>query len=240
DHMTRVRTADFVSMSPELFEKVYLNPINRGGGDLRRNAANPTPLGLVGFVIALTPLCCVLMGWHGTEANPPALIGAFYWFGGFLQAIAGILEFFIGNTFPFIVLTSFGAFFFTYASTLTPAFAAASSYDSPADFHANFGFFPLFMGLLCLLYFLCSLRTNIVFAIIFFCLVLALAFLTAGHWYAAAANATLAERMEIAAGASAFVSAAMGWYLLASQMLQAVDFPMQLPVGDLSTIVKGS
>lgn len=30
-----------------------------------------------------------------------------------------------------------------------------------------------------------------------------------------------------------------GWYLLTSIMLAVVDFPIQLPVGDLTGIVKG-
>jgi hypothetical protein len=31
-----------------------------------------------------------------------------------------------------------------------------------------------------------------------------------------------------------------GWYLLFAQLLQALDFPFQLPVGDLSTRIKGA
>ena len=31
----------------------------------------------------------------------------------------------------------------------------------------------------------------------------------------------------------------MVWYLLAVQLLEAVDFPVTLPVGDLSKIIKG-
>lgn len=30
-----------------------------------------------------------------------------------------------------------------------------------------------------------------------------------------------------------------GWYLITSILLAIVDFPIQLPVGDLSTVVKG-
>lgn len=29
------------------------------------------------------------------------------------------------------------------------------------------------------------------------------------------------------------------WYLFAAQLLDAVDFPISLPVGDLSTLIKG-
>ena len=31
----------------------------------------------------------------------------------------------------------------------------------------------------------------------------------------------------------------LGWYIFTSQMLLSVDFPFELPVGDLSTVVKG-
>jgi uncharacterized protein len=31
----------------------------------------------------------------------------------------------------------------------------------------------------------------------------------------------------------------MVWYLLAIQLLEAVDFPITLPVGDLSKVIKG-
>jgi len=30
-----------------------------------------------------------------------------------------------------------------------------------------------------------------------------------------------------------------GWYILLVLLLAAVDFPIQIPVGDLSTIIKG-
>lgn len=30
-----------------------------------------------------------------------------------------------------------------------------------------------------------------------------------------------------------------GWYLLTAILLASVDFPVQLPVGDLSTMIKG-
>jgi hypothetical protein len=31
----------------------------------------------------------------------------------------------------------------------------------------------------------------------------------------------------------------MGFYLLFAQLLESVDFPFELPVGDLSTVIKG-
>ncbi|KAH6677637.1 hypothetical protein B0J14DRAFT_690144 [Halenospora varia] len=238
ESLARIRTAGSIAISPELFEKLYLTPAHKVKGDLRYKFANPTPLGLVGFVIALTPLCCALMGWRGAGGGGAAEIGAYYWFGGGLQLIAGILEFVLGNTFPFIVLSSFGAFFLTFATTLTPFYNASGAYGTnSAEFHATFAFFPLWMGLLCLFYLICSLRTNAVFVLIFFQLVVALGLLAAGHWQTAAHELELAEKINMAAGAVAFVAAIAGWYLLLSQLLEVLDFPFQIPVGDLSGFI---
>lgn len=91
-----------------------------------------------------------------------------------------------------------GGFFLSFATTLTPSYNATAAYGADVEqFHATFGFFPLFMGLLCTFYFICSLRTNIVFATIFFFLVIALGLLTAGHWQIAQAHANIAANINI-------------------------------------------
>jgi hypothetical protein len=42
--LKRIRTAASISISPELFEKIYLSPQNAVKGDLRKTFGNPTPL----------------------------------------------------------------------------------------------------------------------------------------------------------------------------------------------------
>lgn len=42
--LRRIRTAGSISISPELFEKIYLSPQNSVKGDLRKTFGNPTPL----------------------------------------------------------------------------------------------------------------------------------------------------------------------------------------------------
>lgn len=44
--LERVRTAGTISMSPELFEKLYLGPQSQtaSAGELRKTFGNPTPL----------------------------------------------------------------------------------------------------------------------------------------------------------------------------------------------------
>lgn len=47
ERLDRVRTAGAISISPELFEQLYLSPKNNVNGQLRRTFGNPTPLGKI-------------------------------------------------------------------------------------------------------------------------------------------------------------------------------------------------
>lgn len=159
--------------------------------------------------------------------------------------LGSVGEWFIGNTFPFVVFGSFGAFWLTFGATLQPVYNAYGAYSTttnPAEglatvgFNASFAFFLLFMGLLCLIYFILSLRTNIAFAIIFVTLVPAFGCLAGAYWQSAnafAAGATaappLVNTLLVAAGALTFVTDMAGWWIFFAIMLAALDFPFQLP-----------
>lgn len=106
--LNKMRSANNITLSPELFEKIYLNPQHAVKGDLQSKFGNPTPLALLGFLLSLSPLSCELMGWRGAGGDGIATIGAYYFIGGFLMSLGGILEFFLGNTFSFVVFCSFG------------------------------------------------------------------------------------------------------------------------------------
>jgi len=117
------------------------------------------------------------------------------------------------------------------------------------------------MGVLCLIYMICALRTNVVFLLIFTFLVPAFACLAAAYWHLAQdINSTVAPVLLVAGGALAFVVCLLGWWIFAAIMLAALDFPFQLPgeciliryawmgfdadlarvVGDLSQVIKGA
>jgi len=252
DALRRIQTAGSISISPELFEKIYLSPQNAVKGDLRKTFANPTPLCIVGFLLCLSPLSCDLMGWRGTggPAVGAAGTGSYFFFGGLLMILGSIGEWFIGNTFPFVVFGSFGAFWLTFAATLQPFYNAYGAYSpdptnpgaglATVGFHSSFAFFLLAMGLLCLIYLICSLRTNIVFFLIFFTLVIVFGLLSGAYWQLSNANDVLAGKLIVAAGAFAFVTSACGWWIFFAIMLAALDFPIQIPVGDLSHLIKGA
>ncbi|KAL2219308.1 transcriptional activator of ethanol catabolism AlcS [Thermoascus aurantiacus ATCC 26904] len=234
--LQKIRTAGGLTISPELFEKIYLSPKTRVKGDLRAIVGNPTPLGLLGFLLSLSPLSCQLMGWRGSGGNGTATVGVFYFIGGLLMLLSGILEFILGNTFTFVVLGSFGGFWFSMGATLTPFYGATST----PQFNESFAFYYLFWGILCFMYLICSLRTNIVFMVIFLTLTIGFELLAGASWQLANGNTGLAHNLNVAAGAFVFVSCLAGWYLVFVQLLASVDFPFTLPVGDTSHLIKGA
>jgi len=244
--LRRLRTAGSISITPELFEAIYLSPKNRVSNNIRSTFGNPTPLALCGFIMSLTPLSNVLMGWRGAGGTGAAEVGVYYFFGGLLMVLGAFLEFILGNTFPFVVFGSFGAFWLTLGATLTPYYNAAIAYQptEPATaatnptFNATFAYFQLYMGVLCLVYLIIALRTNICFVLIFALLIPAFGCLAAVYFQAA--KGITATGLQTTAGALTFVVSLLGWYLFFIQLLAAVDFPLNLPVGDLSKYIKGA
>lgn len=51
--LSHFKSSGHVTLSPEMFEKLYLTPKTVSTGDYRKRFANPTPLGLMGFVYAV-------------------------------------------------------------------------------------------------------------------------------------------------------------------------------------------
>lgn len=235
-----------VTLSQEMFERLYLNP-NRSpeGGMLRKTLCNPTPLAIVGFLLALTPLSCVLMGWRGAS-NPVVQAGSFYYLGGMCMVIGGVFEGIIGNTFPFVVFISFGAFWLSYATLSTSFYGLQAAYSTTGNaaqgaetvgYNSGLAFYLLFWGVMCTIYAVISLRTNLVFFTIFVTVDMAFLLLAGTYWHTAAGNLATAAACTKAAGAFAFVCTLAGWYLLVVILLDSLDFPFSLPVGDLSNFI---
>lgn len=49
----------------------------------------------------------------------------------------------------------------------------------------------------------------------------------------------LAEKLQVAAGAFNFALCIPVWIIFIAQILEAVDFPISIPVGDFSTLIPG-
>jgi succinate-acetate transporter protein len=63
---------------------------------------------VLGLVMALTPLACDLMGWRGAGGAGAASTGVFFFMGGLLMVLGGVMEFLLGNTFPFVLFCGYG------------------------------------------------------------------------------------------------------------------------------------
>ncbi|CAK1366984.1 unnamed protein product [Cercospora beticola] len=252
DTLARIKTSGTgsVTISSDLFEKLYLQPkIDKLPlkHPLQRIFGNPTPIAIVGFEMSLMPITMQLMGWHGAGGSRSANNATVVLYGGILMWIGGLLEFVLGNTFPFVVFATFGSFWAAYGATLMPAFETYQSFATDPDvaatglaapeFNANYAFYWVAFTILSLFFFICSLRTNVVFAIIFGTILPAVACLAGVFFYVSDGDAEKAHDLQIAAAGLLFATCLAGWYLFAALIFPTVDFPIPVPLGDLQGIV---
>ena len=90
--LTQTNTISGMTISPELFEKLYLTPKVPKTG-----FANPTPMGFVGFVISTFTFAMVLMGWGGA-AGLAGVAGIFFFVGPVLLILATVFEWIMGES----------------------------------------------------------------------------------------------------------------------------------------------
>ena len=60
-------------------------------------------------------------------------------YGGFSQVIAGVFEFFKGETFGWVAFTSYGTFWISFAMMYIPWFNIIGSYSTDKDFQKALG-----------------------------------------------------------------------------------------------------
>ena len=108
-----------------------------------------------------------------------------------------------------------------------------------AGYNATIGFYYLSLAMLSTIFMICSLRINIVFFSALFLLVFAFGTSAGAVWNVTLGNEALAERLLVTSGAFTFALTMLVWYLLLVQLLESVDFPITLPVGDLSQVFPG-
>ncbi|KAL1798548.1 hypothetical protein ACET3X_002585 [Alternaria dauci] len=248
----RYELAKAVTLTPELYERLFLNPKPQVKVNLRSQCGNPTPVGVLGFTIAVTPLACAFMGWQGSGGLSVATGTVNIFFGGMLLILAGIGEFLLGNTYPMMVFLGYGAHFIAYATTFVPAFNSVGFFNpdgsgagSPGTsnqtpvFLASYAFYLIVMCILSFIFLIGSLRVNIVFVLIF-------AFATTGFGLGAGAffnlsngNVVVGTRLATGTGACFFATGVLGFYFLLAMMIAIMELPVpDLPVCDLSMVIK--
>lgn len=140
--------------------------------------ANPSPLGLCGFALTTFMLSLVNCQARGVT-NPKGVIGLAFFYGGFIQLLAGMWEFAVENTFPAVALSSYGGFWMSWAAFETDAFGIARAYSSkPEDLDNVVGFFLLGWTIFTFLLLIVTLRSTVAFCGLFFFLDLTFLLLT--------------------------------------------------------------
>lgn len=145
----------------------------------KRQLGNPSPLGLCGFALTTFVLSMVNARAMGIEvANITVGLACFY--GGFAQFVAGIWEGFVGNTFALTALTSYGAFWLSWAAVNLNAFGIAAAYEGTDQLSSAVTFFLIAWTLFTFMLFLVTLKSTVAFSSLFFCLTVTFALLAAG------------------------------------------------------------
>jgi len=239
-HSTTAGTA--VTMTPEMFEKLYLTPKTPRVGDNVKRFANPTPIGLVGFVISTMTFSMVLMGWGGANGLY-GVAGIFFFTGPVLLIFALIFEWIMGNFFPMMVMGLFSVFWLSFGVLQLPTLGLAAAYSTTGsmaeglaskEYNAVVGIYLIVWGFALLTFFIFTLRTNVVFASIF-------ALVTVGVWVLAGAyfkvsqgDFSTAGNLQKGGAALLFVVGLLGWYMTVVIMSAEMRMGFNLPVGDLS------
>ncbi|PSK46213.1 Protein alcS [Elsinoe australis] len=232
-----------VTMSEAMFEKLYLTPKTERGSDNTKRFANPTPIGLVGFVISTFTFSMVLMGWGGANGLY-GVAGIFFFTGPVLLILALIFEWIMGNFFPMMVMGLFAVFWLSFGMLQLPTLGLAAAYSTTGDnmaegmaspaYNAVIALYLLVWGFALLTFFIFTLRTNAVFASIFLFVTIGVFILSGAYWKVSTGDFSQAQALQKAGAALLFVVAILGWYMTFVIMSYEMKMGLKLPVGDLS------
>ncbi|KAH7390733.1 GPR1/FUN34/yaaH family-domain-containing protein [Pyrenochaeta sp. MPI-SDFR-AT-0127] len=233
-------TTTNISLSPELFEKLYLAPKVPHATNSR--FANATPLGFLGFVISTFTFSMILMGWGGASGLP-AVAGIFFFTGPVLLLLSTIFLWIQAQFFPMMVCGLFCVFWLSFGLLQLPTLGLASAYSPTGDaaagavskeMNAAIALYLLVWGFALGTFWLFTIRINAVFAGIFGFVTIDSWVLSGAYWALSDGQFQKALRLQKAGGALLFVVAMLGWYMLFVIMVAEMRWSVNLPVGDLS------
>ncbi|KAM0753049.1 hypothetical protein T439DRAFT_378786 [Meredithblackwellia eburnea MCA 4105] len=208
---------------------------------------NPGVLGLAAHAVTLMLLATQFMKWRGVTV-PQVYIGNLWFYAGLYMFTTAQWCLIKGETFAYCVFGTFSAFYFSYAAILTPTFAVADAFagaagttsSAAAELQSLAIFLFVWNGVFFII-FLASLRTNAALVVVFFGVIMGVwclggMYLELATIAQAASKGSMSKAVALskAGGAFLFVSASSGFYLVIVQLFESVDFPISLPVGDLS------
>ena len=198
---------------------------------MENRLANPAPLGLIAFALTTWLLSMVNSGWYDVKSMSVVLAMALV-YGGAVQAIAGILAYFRGNTFATVAFLSYGAFWLSLVSYLAVfgvaapaggaagAAAAAAPEAAPVTF---VGWYLIVWGAFTFYMWIASFRHNMVLQTLFLALWITFVLLAVGDW-------TGWHPVYEAGGYAGLVTAVIAAYLSAAEMINGDYGRTILPV----------
>lgn len=168
--------------------------------------ANPAPLGLSAF--ALTTFVLSMYNAQGMGITTPnVVVGLACFYGGAVQFFAGCWEMLVGNTFGATALTSYGAFWLSYAAINIKSFGIAAAYEEEeaAMFTNAVGFFLIGWALFTFMLTLATMKSTVAFCALF-------AFLTITFILLGAGDLTQTVGATRAGGVTGVITAFLGFY----------------------------
>ncbi|KAH7115250.1 plasma membrane ammonium transporter [Dendryphion nanum] len=231
-------TTTNISLSPELFEKLYLAPKIPHAVDHATRYANATPLGFLGFVISTFTFSMVLMGWGGANGLP-AVVGIFFFTGPLLLLLSTIFLWIQAQFFPMMVCGLFCVFWLSFGLLQLPTLGLAGAYEATGgaaskEYNAAIALYLLVWGFTLGTFWLFTIRINAVFAGIFGFVTLGVWVLSGAYWKVSQGKYDEAGKLQKAGAALLFIVALLGWYMIVVMMAAEMRWSVSLPVGDLS------
>ncbi|KAL2421460.1 Protein alcS [Exophiala dermatitidis] len=242
-NLSHTMSAGAISITPEMFEKLYLTPKVPHVGDNIKRFANPTPMGFVGFVISTMTFAMIMMGWGGAEGLSP-VVGIFFFVGPLLLVLTTIFEWIMGNFFSMMVCGLFSVFWLSFGMLQLPTLGLAAPYSASGtdavsgaatkEFNAVVALYLIVWGFALLTFFIFTLKTNIVLTLIFLFVTMACWVLSGAYWKVSKGDYAKAHTLQVTGGALLFIVGCLGWYMTFVMMAAEVRMAITLPVGDLS------
>lgn len=188
-----------------------------------RKFANPAPLGLSAFALTTFVLSCVNLQARGVTA-PNIVVPLALGYGGLVQLLAGMWEMAVGNTFGATALSSYGGFWIAYGILLTPNWnitGKGGPYDpdilakagsDPHMANSAIGFFLTGWFIFTTILLLCTLRSTVMFFLLFFTLDLAFLMLFCAEYATNNGAVKTGVTLTKAGGGFGMLAAFLAWY----------------------------
>ncbi|RMZ77575.1 hypothetical protein DV737_g4260, partial [Chaetothyriales sp. CBS 132003] len=149
----------------------------------------------------------------------------------------------MGNFFSMMACGVLSVFWLSFGMLELPTLNLTAPYDlaggnasgalSP-EFNAVVALYLIVWGFALLTFFVLSIKTNLVFALIFLLVTMGAWVLSGAYWKLSTGDYGAAGHLQKAGGALIFAAGALGWYMTIVMMAAEMQYSISLPVGDLS------